>query len=390
MYKTIEDKKGNQLKYRLNLSENPIGSPLFIVLHGYGSFSTKFQYEGWNILAPYDNFGYNNKGSWWLGEDGDFFVKELLQKLIKEVSIKYKCENNIYFYGSSMGGYGAILHGILSNARAVYSNVPQIKFSSHYFSFFNNQVESIFGVNKGLLKEYNLINYLNNKDTFPVFFLCENMIEEINHLEGYLKENTLLFANKCYDYQLKLHLELLPYSGHTKNLGLKEVLDKFKRYVPPIKDTLLLVNKNFKLNSNNWFLNRSKLIETIKFGNNSFELDSIKLKSNDIIYLSSGGSNLKNMDNREEEYSILGCKTFDFTIEIKKADNLEISFFLMEFSSNSNKVSGKSYPLNYGVNHISHSLNQNSKYLKMAFRFCIIKDGIFSLIVRKFDVKFLK
>jgi len=390
MFQTIEDEKGNQLNYRLNLSENPIGCPLFIVLHGHGSHSTKFQYDGWNILSPYDNFAFNNKGSWWLGENGDFFVKDLLQKLIKEVSEKYKCENNIYFYGSSMGGYGAILHGILSNARAVYANVPQIQFSSTYFLFFNENFESIFGKDKALPKEENLLNYLNTEDDFPIFFLCENMIEESKHLKNYLQENSLMFFNRCYKYQLKIHLELLPFEGHTKNYGLKEVLQKFERYAPIRKSLEFLVENYFYFDSNNWFLNKHKLIKDIYLKKNILHLTTHTLNSKEIIYLSSGNSNIKNMGNRGEEYFILGYKKCDFRIEINKIDNFEVSFFIMEFISNSNKISGKAYPLKNGLNSISHVMNSKSKYLKMAFRLFTIKNDISSISINHFDIKFFK
>ena len=27
----------------------------------------------WNVIAPIDNFGLDNKGSWWIVENGDLF-----------------------------------------------------------------------------------------------------------------------------------------------------------------------------------------------------------------------------------------------------------------------------------------------------------------------------
>jgi hypothetical protein len=391
MYQTIIDEKSNRLKYLLNLSENPMGCPLLVVLHGYGSYSTHFQYEGWNVLSPYDNFGYEHKGSWWLGEDGDFFLRDLLQKLIQEVSQKYNSEDKIYFYGSSMGGYGAILHGILSNARAVYSNVPQIQFyNSRYFLFFENQMKSIFGETHKLRKEDNLLNYLNKVDTFPIFFLCENMIEDSKHLKDYLKEHTLMFANRCYDYQIKLHLELLPYSGHTKNYGLKEVLNKFEKFAPVPKEINLKVNQYFKLDSKNWFLNKQILIEKMIFNNNSLILISSTLELGEILYISSGSSNLKSIGTRSDDYSIFGFKSANFLIEIEKMNNIELSFFIIEFNNKNIKISSKVYPLNRGMNRISHHFNKSGSSLKMAFRIYNKSSGTFSLIINDFNVKFFK
>ena len=41
--------------------------------------------------------------------------------------------SKLFIYGSSMGGYGAILHGVKLNATAIYANVPQVR------SWFNLQ-----------------------------------------------------------------------------------------------------------------------------------------------------------------------------------------------------------------------------------------------------------
>jgi len=233
----IDDGK-RKLFYRFSPSKkNSFNAPLLVILHGHGTkLATKFQRDGWNVLSPVDHFGYEGNGCWWLGENGDFFVKELLQKLIKQKASEYNSENNIYFYGSSMGGYGAILHGILCGARAIYANVPQIKLLGTNYSensSIRKSFEYIFGNNTLEFKENNLLNWLDSERKFPVFYLCENIIEEKASLSNYLKEHTLSFLNQCYKYQIKSHFEILPQEGHTKNYGIKEVIDKFMRFTPP-------------------------------------------------------------------------------------------------------------------------------------------------------------
>ena len=89
--------------------------PLIVVLHDEAE-SPHFEYKMWNVLTPIDTFGLENGGSCWLGEKEDFFVKDLLQELIKQISQEYECEEHIYLYGNAMGGYGAILHGVLCKA----------------------------------------------------------------------------------------------------------------------------------------------------------------------------------------------------------------------------------------------------------------------------------
>ena len=374
--KSIENKYRQKINYKLNLSENPIGCPLLVVLHGHGSEATSFQYDGWNILAPYDNFAYNNKGSWWLGENGDFFVKDLLQQLIKNIAKQYQCQENIYFYGSSMGGYGAILHGILCEARAVYANVPQIQFgSSQYFKVFYKNKEAIFGINN-TSKEENLLNYLNKTDDFPMFFLCENMIEIKKHLIGYLGENTLRFASECYKNQIKLHLELLPYEGHMKNIGLKEVIKKFEKFIPMEEAHNFSIEDIFLFKKEQWFFNIPKLLYKKDFKDDGLVLTTNN-KKDEVSYLISGNSSLTKMGSNQSKYKLLDCKKINISINISKLENCNISIFVLEFN-NKRKTSGKQYCMKVGNTNIEHTINNATKYLKLAIRILPLSDGISS------------
>ena len=387
----INDTYGNTLYYRLNLQKIPNGLPLLVVLHGNGSSPTNFKQEGWNVLAPFDNYGYDSRGCWWLGESGDFFLKDLLQRLIKEISIKYKCEDNIYFYGSSMGGYGAILHGILSNARGVYANVPQIQFynSTYFKNNFAKNANAIFNLDKPLPIENNLLEvlekYKNKK--LPTFFLCENMIEKKKHLINYLEEHSLLFARKCYEYQIKLHLELLPYEGHMKNYGLKEVLNKFERFIPIDNNEPLNIEEYFYFISDLWFLNKIDLIDNIIFKKSKFSLITKNNKKGDIFYIISGNANLGRMGENEENYIISNYSLIDFKIDIIETKNCKLSCFIIEFD-NKEKNASIQYNLTNGLNTIHHILHTDSKYVKIAFRIVSLLDGVASFEVNTLNIKF--
>ena len=101
-----------------------------IILHGHGANKSysKFHDSNWNVIIPLDEYGTDNLGSWWLGENGDFKTFHLLQNLIKILNNYFKF-SSLYFWGSSMGGYGAIVHGFLLKAFAIYAHIPQIKLS---------------------------------------------------------------------------------------------------------------------------------------------------------------------------------------------------------------------------------------------------------------------
>lgn len=229
----IEDANNRKLFYRFTpaaIASNFV--PLLVVLHGEGrSEVTNFEHKMWNVLSPLDNFGYENRGSCWLGETGDFFVKDLLQALIHQIAQEYECEEHIYLYGSSMGGYGAILHGMLCKANAVYARAPQIRLADtndadremkqFYDSIFSETVS----------KENDLSNFLNPTDAFPVFYLCGNgdSVESIN--ESSLEDETAYFVDACKRHEIKVHLDKCVKSEDDEIQNLKKVLNFFERMI---------------------------------------------------------------------------------------------------------------------------------------------------------------
>ena len=62
----------------------------------------------------------------------EYYYSPLIRDFIKVWTlINVLCtemqSSNLYFWGSSMGGYGAIVHGFELNATAVYAHIPQTK-----------------------------------------------------------------------------------------------------------------------------------------------------------------------------------------------------------------------------------------------------------------------
>jgi len=209
----IEDENSRKLYY--NFTPAPFLSnfaPLLIILHDDEVVSPKhFEYKMWNVLTPIDNFEHENKGSRWLGEEGDFYVKDLLQNLIKQYADKLECEDHIYLYGNAMGGYGAILHGILCKANAVYAGAPYLLIQDKYDT---------------VSKEYDLSHFLNLIDSFPIFYLCKQD-NEVNDLE----KDTVHFVETCKKYDIKVHLDFCPEPGEGENNNLKKVLDMFEKEI---------------------------------------------------------------------------------------------------------------------------------------------------------------
>lgn len=108
---------------------------LLIVFSSYPGISRKARYNyiftfrklPVSRLYILDNFGFEKKGAYYLGEDGNFHIEnavyELIEKVRKELKIK---KENVVTCGSSKGGFAAIYFECKYNYGASIVGAPQI------------------------------------------------------------------------------------------------------------------------------------------------------------------------------------------------------------------------------------------------------------------------
>ena len=208
----------------------PSKAPTMMLLHGHGSTNpSRFRDPNWNSIAPIDFFGVEGLGSWWIGEKGGTNTIQLLDEVVKTCANMMDCSRieNLFIYGSSMGGFGAILHGHRLNAKAVYANVPQIQLLGTTYS--NGGMDKFFSgvIGEGNSKFNDLVELLNDAHLdHPLYFLCENRFGYRN----YRKEHINRFLEVLENHQLNYHLEIIPTKGHNKNRGINEVKALFEQY----------------------------------------------------------------------------------------------------------------------------------------------------------------
>jgi len=209
----IEDDNKRKLYYRFTPAE--IASnfiPLIVILDEKNrTEATHFEHKMWNVLTPLYYSEFENRDSYWLGDKGDYFVKDLLQNLIQEIAEAYECEDHIYLYGSELSGYGTILHGILCKANAVFAHTPHIR----------PQMPNL-GLKS---KESDLTQYLNSTDYFPIFYLGNDESVETDQL----KNETAYFIDACKEHNIKVDLKISSKSEDDETKRLREVLDFFER-----------------------------------------------------------------------------------------------------------------------------------------------------------------
>ncbi|OOF49734.1 hypothetical protein BKK52_02645 [Rodentibacter trehalosifermentans] len=225
--------KGSRKITYYSTETNRPGRPILVIFHGAGFNKTpaKFKDKNLNVIALMDTFGLEGKGSWYLGEKGDLFWIDAIKDLLEILKEKYETDK-VFFWGSSMGGYAAILHGYLNHVAAVYANVPQTKLlGSTYIQ--HGKVDDVSMqdcIEYAIVNQnspYNDLSNIFNEKTDTLFFLTYNQLEGLN----YFSEQGFPFLRKLHGIRQKFYLEVHPSSKHSIIYNISESLNLFKKYI---------------------------------------------------------------------------------------------------------------------------------------------------------------
>lgn len=232
----LADEQGHRLPWVLRLAERPQEARTLLVLHGRGANETpaRFVSPAWNVLAPLDRYGEGGHGSWWLGEAGDFFVARLLHTLVRQVRAEIGRDRGLYVWGSSMGGYGAILHGTLLRAHAVYAHIPQIRLRGTAYT--DGSRKHCYDAVLGELPQHPYIDLAafvgrRPSDKVPMFFLNQNRFD----YRLYLEQHCLHFVAACNAAGHAYQLNIDPLPGHRLYRKVAETVSLFDRFDTEIR-----------------------------------------------------------------------------------------------------------------------------------------------------------
>ena len=130
----IELPSGREMPFELKLAaDNPREKPILLIFHGWGAGgklileTARRRLKDWNQVYPMDRYGHVRNGCWWLGENHAFFHLDLIEQLLQHLRDDLGMTGDLYAYGSSMGGFGALLHGLRHKFKAISVNVPQVR-----------------------------------------------------------------------------------------------------------------------------------------------------------------------------------------------------------------------------------------------------------------------
>lgn len=168
------------------------------------------------VVQPWDNFGFNRQGCWWLGEGGDFFMPSLLDALIEDVRRQFPNSTSIHTCGRSMGGFGALFHGLRLSAKSVYAEIPQVMLYEKYkdLTMFPPFIENIFGYH-GEHEYGNLIELYRKAEIIPdrINIVHNHWDDSFESHDAFVQMMGLinLFVERKADF----YLEVPPMTGHT-------------------------------------------------------------------------------------------------------------------------------------------------------------------------------
>lgn len=123
----------NQKKYKklTYLYQSGKSDTLVVSFSGFaGNASARYNYINTlcdlnaHRLFILDDFGYEKQGSYYLGEDGNWFLPEMIVELIDEIRSKNNIDH-LVMIGSSKGGTAALYYSIKTNADYCVIGAPQ-------------------------------------------------------------------------------------------------------------------------------------------------------------------------------------------------------------------------------------------------------------------------
>ena len=172
-----------QVRYAYKCTEKE-SNGLVVIFHGFNAFvhlSGKQVSSDFDILAPWDTFGWNRQGSWFWGEKGDNFVEKIIWDLIQ--MRRADAPHKPWFcMGSSMGGFASLYYGIKYQADGIYVMAPQVDLKLKAIEYGANKWDNPYGYlrNESMGSFPDLLELAERQETLPPLFLIQNQYDAVN------------------------------------------------------------------------------------------------------------------------------------------------------------------------------------------------------------------
>jgi hypothetical protein len=159
---------------------------LVVLFHGHDAFlhlGPMKAWESFDILAPWDTFGWRRRGSWFWGEHGDAFVEPMVRDLIA----RHREDRPWFCTGGSMGGFAALYHGVKYGCDGTYVLCPQVDLAAKIAEEKANGVEGPYSHLQGERPDDvpNLLALAEEAEQLPPLFLVQNQYDHVNPFAGH-------------------------------------------------------------------------------------------------------------------------------------------------------------------------------------------------------------
>ncbi|MES2308637.1 MAG: hypothetical protein V4507_07225 [Verrucomicrobiota bacterium] len=215
LYKQSLDVNGRRIHYTFIPAIHE-SRGLVVIFHpwnGYGYTDHIKALGCYDVLAPFDNFGPNRWSCGFWGLNGDPFLVEPIQSLIQKF-LKERKYTHWFTMGGSVGGFGALYHGILGGCDGMYIMTPQIDI----------RAMSVQDLKKGYVDDIytpmlssqdpafdpDLFALAREQETLPPLYLIQALYDTINPFEQHAYRLQEIYHEKRGWYGLRL----LPAIGH--------------------------------------------------------------------------------------------------------------------------------------------------------------------------------
>ena len=187
---------------------------LVVLFHGHNAFlhlGPVRPWERFDLLAPWDTFGWRRQGSWFWGERGDDFVAAMVHALIQEHRRRAP-ERPWFCLGSSMGGFAALYHGIKDRSDGIYVMCPQVDLVAKTKDYGGNVEANPYAYlgRDGADGIPDLIAMARDRDILPPLYLVQNQYDHVNPFAEHAFQLLEVYNDKRAWYGLRVH----PAIGH--------------------------------------------------------------------------------------------------------------------------------------------------------------------------------
>ena len=204
---------------------------LIVLFHGHNAYlhmGPMVALDYFDVLAPWDTFGARRQGSWFWGERGDNFVELLIQGLIQEYRGK-RPEIPWFCTGGSMGGFGALYHGIKYGCNGIYVIHPQVDLRQKVVDYQTKKSFSSYHTLCGddLQQVPNVTEVVLQQATVPPLFLVQHQYDTVN----YFAEHGFKLIEAYNELNGWYSLRIFPSAGHKSDGSFAEAQLFFSRII---------------------------------------------------------------------------------------------------------------------------------------------------------------